>query len=426
VIQAIMFIFKSLALQCVPFLPSIMPPFLHVLDKGEPRLRHSLFVQLTVLTSIVQSHLSPFFQEIVALILRHWRAHLSPILRLIEKLARAAPSDFKVSYFPQILPRLLEVLNPQASHLLAGSAEGTPSNPPATSNETPPLSAPGGPVNDMEISENISGLASLQIQVVHVLIVCGPAVEDSVYVVVPALIRLLEHGETALDVKVWIIGLLAHLILLGPTFEHYAGPRLFLSLQRVLRNSSSSDKNRKFGDIVVYCMGAIAYQLQEGWLSYKYLLDSITQYLASEHVATIDQWTEMISRSERMTKEVVESVLSAEHKSWFTDATEALSASTSNTKLHVNQQNLRRAWEASQRSTKEDWLEWMRRFSIELLRESPSAALRSCCSLAQAYNPLARALFNSAFVSCWNELYEPNHDNLVRALETAFQSDTIP
>ncbi|CAK4671869.1 unnamed protein product, partial [Aphanomyces euteiches] len=111
--------------------------------------------------------------------------------------------------------------------------------------------------------------------------------------------------------------------------------------------------NRKFGDIVVYCMGAIAYQLQEGWLSYKYLLDSITQYLASEHVATIDQWTEMISRSERMTKEVVESVLSAEHKSWFTDATEALSASTSNTKLHVNQQNLRRAWEASQRSTKE-------------------------------------------------------------------------
>ncbi|KAJ8525571.1 hypothetical protein ON010_g15543 [Phytophthora cinnamomi] len=68
----------------------------------------------------------------------------------------------------------------------------------------------------------------------------------------------------------------------------------------------------------------------------------------------------------------------------------------------------------------------MRRFSIELLRESPSAALRSCCALAQAYNPLARALFNPAFVSCWNELYEQYQDYLVRALETAFQSDTIP
>ncbi|RHY75672.1 hypothetical protein DYB30_005682, partial [Aphanomyces astaci] len=33
VIQAIMFIFKSLSLQCVQFLPAIMPPFLHVLDK---------------------------------------------------------------------------------------------------------------------------------------------------------------------------------------------------------------------------------------------------------------------------------------------------------------------------------------------------------------------------------------------------------
>lgn len=33
--------------------------------------------------------------------------------------------------------------------------------------------------------------------------------------------------------------------------------------------------------------------------------------------------------------------------------------------------SLRRAWESSQRSTKEDWAEWMRNFSIELLKQSP-------------------------------------------------------
>lgn len=32
---------------------------------------------------------------------------------------------------------------------------------------------------------------------------------------------------------------------------------------------------------------------------------------------------------------------------------------------------LRRAWESSQRSTKEDWAEWMRNFSIALLKQSP-------------------------------------------------------
>ena len=45
--------------------------------------------------------------------------------------------------------------------------------------------------------------------------------------------------------------------------------------------------------------------------------------------------------------------------------------------------NLRRAWESSQRSTVEDWFEWMRYFSVELLRESPSPALRATAPLAQ-------------------------------------------
>ena len=46
----------------------------------------------------------------------------------------------------------------------------------------------------------------------------------------------------------------------------------------------------------------------------------------------------------------------------------------------------------------------MRRFSVELLRESPSPALRACCNVAVVYHPLARDLFNAGFVSCWNEL----------------------
>lgn len=51
--------------------------------------------------------------------------------------------------------------------------------------------------------------------------------------------------------------------------------------------------------------------------------------------------------------------------------------------LAVNVPALRRAWESSQRSTKEDWAEWMRHFAVELLKESPSPALRATHSLAQ-------------------------------------------
>ena len=51
--------------------------------------------------------------------------------------------------------------------------------------------------------------------------------------------------------------------------------------------------------------------------------------------------------------------------------------------LQVNEGALRVAWESSQRSTKEDWAEWMRHFSVELLKESPSRPLRTCAGLAQ-------------------------------------------
>lgn len=49
----------------------------------------------------------------------------------------------------------------------------------------------------------------------------------------------------------------------------------------------------------------------------------------------------------------------------------------------MNEGALRVAWESSQRSTKEDWAEWMRHFSVELLKESPSRPLRTCAGLAQ-------------------------------------------
>lgn len=63
----------------------------------------------------------------------------------------------------------------------------------------------------------------------------------------------------------------------------------------------------------------------------------------------------------------------------------------------LNQEKLKRTWEVSQRSTKEDWEEWMKMFSIELLRESPSPSLRSCSSIAQVSIALVR--YNTAVIS---------------------------
>ena len=76
------------------------------------------------------------------------------------------------------------------------------------------------------------------------------------------------------------------------------------------------------------------------------------------------------------------------------------------TKMVVNQQHLKQAWDVSQVATREDWVEWMQRLSVEFMRESPSHALRACMSLVDIYPPLAKELFNAAFLSCWMELYD--------------------
>ena len=113
----------------------------------------------------------------------------------------------------------------------------------------------------------------------------------------------------------------------------------------------------------------------------------------------------------------------------------------------MDDNRLRAAGEASQRSTKEDWAEWMRHFSIELLKESPSPALRTCARLAQLqvlhlmlihhtvfipsrltqfFQPfVGRQLFAAGFVSCWMELNEASQQQLVRNLEQAFSSANI-
>ena len=94
-------------------------------------------------------------------------------------------------------------------------------------------------------------------------------------------------------------------------------------------------------------------------------------------------------------------------------------------RLSVNQLAIRRAWESSQRSTKEDWLSGSSTRS-RLVEEFSAPSLRACSELAQVQPGLARDLFCAAFVSCWAQLNESHREILVRSLEAALGSPTIP
>ena len=103
-----------------------------------------------------------------------------------------------------------------------------------------------------------------------------------------------------------------------------------------------------------------------------------------------------------------------------------LMADTSVLRLKVVPSTLQEAWKINRRVSKDDWLEWLRKLSIELLKQSPIPALRSCLSVAQTYYQLPKDLFNVAFVSWWNELEDTMQSDLMASLSLALTSPDIP
>nr|AFH08795.1 Tor [Schmidtea mediterranea] len=84
----------------------------------------------------------------------------------------------------------------------------------------------------------------------------------------------------------------------------------------------------------------------------------------------------------------------------------------------INSVNLQKAWAAKKMISSDDWIQWLKNFSISLVKESPSNAIRSCSNLGGCTGVLSKALFNASFVSCWPELTDTQQDNLIATLES--------
>jgi FKBP12-rapamycin complex-associated protein len=104
-------------------------------------------------------------------------------------------------------------------------------------------------------------------------------------------------------------------------------------------------------------------------------------------------------------------------------ATEAVAESG---KLAFNQVVLKATWDCSNVTSRKEWLEWLKKLGVELMRASPSQAIRACYKLADEHTTFARELFNVAFVSCWTELYESYQEDLVHNLEQALTNTGVP
>ncbi|KAH7327672.1 atypical/PIKK/FRAP protein kinase [Rhizoctonia solani] len=372
-IDAIMSIFKTQRLRCVPFLPQIIPAFFTVVRTPNPRIQEFYLQQLTILVSIVTQHIRNYLQEIITLIQELWAANVvlhTGLVSLIEALSRALDAEFR-TYLPALLPPMLKVLDsdPSEKRQLA------------------------------------------QMKVLQTLYTFGPNVEEYMHLVIPVIVRTLESGDNPLQLRkgaIQTIGRLSSKV----NFSDHAS-RIIHPLVRLL-----SLQNNELSMAVMDALCDLMVQLGPDFAIFIPMVNKAVVRLGIQH-PTYQSHVVRLLDGERLRRDFGTLVSGDE------DRIEP-SAAPESTKMAVNQQHLKQAWDTSHVRSREDWLEWIRRLAVEFMKESPSHALRACMSLADVHIPLARELFNAAFVSCWTELFDQYQEDLVRSIETAITSPNIP
>lgn len=390
VIMAVMFIFKSLGTKCIPFLPQIVPPFVLALRNCDDTLSEPLFQQLAILVSIVKQHIRSYLPEIFLLVHEHWKdgALLTQILRLLEEISKSLPDEFK-GYLVDLLPMFVGALQ--------------------------------------------SDRTTTTLQLLHAFQAFGASLEDHAYLTIPPILRLCEKINISDSIRV--VGIQTLGILCRDLDVSNQPASIIHPLVRLIRSPAS---DTGVIDSVIKTLAAILCQIQTDFIIFLPLINTSIQEVRNRGV-DLDSIKKFATLADMLvTGEIIygvdeyfeleELILYNEDK-FMVQPESALippSSLATGNKILVGQQGLKKAWEVSQRSTREDWKEWMRRFSLELLKSSPSPALRACSSLGQKHGTLTKQLFNVAFLSCWNGLNDKLQDDFIASLETVFQSPTVP
>ncbi|KAJ7823024.1 phosphatidylinositol 3-kinase [Mycena leptocephala] len=371
VIEAIMSIFKTQGLKCVAFLPQVIPAFAAVTRSSPARLQEFHLQQLAILVGIIKQHVRNYTMSVFGLVKELWdnTTLQLPLVSLIEALANALAADFK-PLLPTVIPLILRAFD----------------------NEFGPKRA------------------QTQIKIFDAFQAFGSILEEYLYLVIPVIVRTYERvdGTTALRKRAiqTIDGLSKHV-----NFSDHAS-RIIHPLVRVLNGA-----NNELRVAVLDTLCSLVVQLGSDFAVFVPMVNQCLLRTKMSHPRYESLITKLLD-GERLSQEnnVLELMLNESSKM------PEFSAPAEATKLIVNQMHLRQAWDISRVVTFADWTEWMRRVRLEFMKESPSHALRACMSLVDAHPPLAKELFNAAFLSCWTELYDQYQEELVAALESALES----
>lgn len=375
VIQAIMYIFQTLGLRCVTFLDEIIPCIIQVMHTCQQSMLKFYFQQLGALILIVKQHIRSHLHLIFGVIKEFFNAstHVNIqviIISLIESISRALEGEFKM-YLPEVLTLMLEVFETDKS----------------------PKREPS-------------------LHILKSFVVFGSNIEEYVHIIVPNIVKMFEVGPLVLrKAAIETIGRLSKNVMLNDMASRIIHPFL-----RVLQHGNE--------ELRTATINTLSYLLLQLGGEFSVFIPVIKKILIQQKIEA--------PRFEQLVGKLISGDPLPPYLDLYKDFDSHLhhmdipEVDMPLKKLPVNQTALKAAWDSSQRRSKEDWQEWISRLSKELLKQSPSHAIRACAGLASDYYPLAKDLFNSSFASCWSELYSQHQEELVQSFCIALSSPNNP
>ncbi|ORZ10331.1 phosphatidylinositol kinase Tor2 [Lobosporangium transversale] len=370
--QAILNIFQALQLKMVPFLPQIMPVYLSIMQSGTVLNLDFYFEKMGFLVMIVKLHIRPYLPDLLQLVKDNWN-HTplqERIIGLVESIAVALDGEFK-AYLPNLLQSFLAVF-------------------------------------DTDLTERHDA----SIKVLGAFVKFGSNIEEYMHLVIPVLVKTFEKPDAPINLRRAAINTIRELAK-KVNFSDYAS-RIIHPFARIL---ALPGPELRMPTMDALC--CLVLQLGQDYVNFIPMIKKVLIRTRISHA----QYDHLVSQL--LKREPLPLELPGLGDDRYVSISDVPQAESGIRKLPVNQASLRRAWDTQPRSTKDDWADWIRRLCLEMLKETPSHALRACADMANSYHPLARELFNAAFVSCWGELLDQYQEELARALVTALVAPNI-
>ena len=456
VIQAIMFIFKSMGLRCIPFLVKVVPHMIYSIRTcGPSSLRESLLKQMASLSEIVREHLRPFIADIFDVVEHFWSSrHLATIFILVSKVAVAVPDEFR-RFVPRLVRRLLTSLD--ELQVAEWSAPGTNASIPVGNIESEKLDLILRSINSLrsvlgdylhmlvpallKLSDSLTSLSAtvnnagvrvsafvdlhvLSLRTTAALLECQANTNSSQAVAplwgsVQQASTITECGLSARTVQPLVrllrsqppicreVGLAA-IETLCVCSKNIGGTRWVQSYHRVVEKSISTwdeASTRSSALAIAIADGnpsALSIDDGEktlvGLVYYNEFVEDLINQSSSKGGGLFfgrepkmnQRQNSLLAPDARQLSFVEPGVLGGVADSGAMDFEQSTvsplpSSANQSNRQRINQGNLQRAWDVTQIASRDDWDQWMRTFSIQLLREAPSPALRATANLAHAY-----------------------------------------